>query len=129
MPARIIRYGEHLCQKYQSQNSIFSASIDLLSILPWASLSLVKQRWTNQILLTFMKSDKGHWNENKGKDYEDSSTLFFHDFNLFKNWIKLECQSFPYVKLWFQGKFCSRNYSISFPLSHFSFNVESSLFC
>ena len=30
-------------------------------MLTWTSLPLVKQRWTNQILFTFLKSDKGHW--------------------------------------------------------------------
>ena len=40
----------------------------LLSILTWTSLPLVKQRWTNQTLLAYLKSDEGHGNENKGKN-------------------------------------------------------------
>ena len=56
-----------------------------LPILIWTSLPLVKQRWTHQILLIFLKSDKGHCNENKGRDRpaQTSNVAFVIVFKLY----------------------------------------------
>ena len=75
-----------LMLKYPSKViTLFRANVDLLPILIWTSLPLVKQRWTHQILLIFLKSDKGHCNENKGKDRpaQTSNVAFVIVFKLY----------------------------------------------